>query len=70
MPFKDISYLELCWTLCSVERNQLCNFGPGLSEEHFCENISNLDQWFRSWLKMFLSRTLMALLFSEVEPFM
>ena len=27
MLFKDISYLEFRWPLCSVEQNHLCNFG-------------------------------------------
>ena len=46
MSFKDISYLELWWPLFSAEWNHLCNFGPRLYEEHFCEIILNLDQWF------------------------
>ena len=25
MPFKDISYIELWWHLCSAEWNHLCN---------------------------------------------
>ena len=33
MSFKDISYLELWWSLCSVERNNLCNSGEGHHEE-------------------------------------
>ena len=47
MPFKDISYPELWQPLCSVEQNQLCSFGPGLYEEHFCKIILNLDHLFR-----------------------
>ena len=47
MSFKDISYLELWWPICSVERNHLCNFGRGYQEEQFCEIILNLDLWFR-----------------------
>ena len=39
-------YLELCQPL-SAEQNHLCNFGRGHHEEHFCEMILNLDQWFR-----------------------
>ena len=27
MLFKDISYLEFCWSLSSIEQNHLCNFG-------------------------------------------
>ena len=41
MLFKDISYLELCQPFCSVEQNNLCNFGNGYNEEQFCENILN-----------------------------
>ena len=44
MPFKDISYLKLWWPFCSAEHNNLCNFGIGIHEEHFCEIILNLDQ--------------------------
>ena len=47
MSFTDISYLELMWPFCSVERNHLCNFGKGLYEEQFFAIIKNLDQWFR-----------------------
>ena len=56
MHFKEISYLELWWPLCSAERNHLCNFGRRHHEEQFCEIILNLDQWFRrrSCLKIFL----------------
>ena len=42
--FKDISYLELWRLFCSAERNHLCNFGRGYSEEQLCEIILNLDQ--------------------------
>ena len=40
----------------SVEQDHLYNFGRGHHEEHFCEIISNVDQWFRrgSHLKTFL----------------
>ena len=34
---KKISYLELWWPSCSVERNHLCNFGRGHHGEHSCE---------------------------------
>ena len=54
MPFKDISYLELWPTFCSAERKRFCNFSSGYQEEQFCENILNLDQWFRCLLKIFL----------------
>ena len=47
MLFKDISYLELWWPLCSLDKNHLCNFGRMHHDEQFCENIVNLDQWFR-----------------------
>ena len=30
-----------------MEQNGLCNFGRGHYEEHFCEIILNLNQWFR-----------------------
>ena len=71
MPFKGISYLELCKPFCSTERNHLCNFGRGYQEEQSCEIILNLGQWFRRCrLKDFLSGALATLLFSGVEPFM
>ena len=70
MSFKDISYLELWWPLCSVERNHLCNFGRWYYEDQCCEIILNLNQWFRRCLKRhFLSGALAALLFSQEEPF-
>ena len=42
----------------------LCNFGRGHYEEHFCEIILNLDQWFRRrcHLKIFL-------IYSSGDPF-
>ena len=52
MPFKDISYLELWQRFCSAERKDLCYFGRGYYEEHFCEIILNLDQWL--WRKCHL----------------
>ena len=39
MLLKDISYLELWWTLCSAECNPLCNFGRMHHEELFSEVI-------------------------------
>ena len=56
MLFKDISYLELWQPLCSADWTYLCNFASRYHEEQFCENISNLDQWFRRkcCLKVFL----------------
>ena len=47
MSFKDISYLELWWPLCSGEHNHLHNFGRVHHEEPFCKIVLNLDQWFR-----------------------
>ena len=71
MSFKDISYLEHWWPLCSAERNHLCNIGQGHYQEHFCEVVLNLDQWFsrRCHFKIFLSRALVAILFGGVESF-
>ena len=39
-----------------MEHNNLCNFGRGHYEEHFCEIILNLDQWLSRGcrLKIFL----------------
>ena len=56
MLLKDISYLELWQPFCSADQNHLCNIGRGHYEEHFCEIILNLDQWFRRKfpLKIFL----------------
>ena len=56
MSFKDISYIELWQTLCSVDWNHLCDLGRRLHEEQSCEIILNLDQWFRRkcCLKLFL----------------
>ena len=56
MSFKDISYLKLWRPFCYVEPNYLCNFGRVYKEEQLCENIFNLDQWFRRrcGLKIFL----------------
>ena len=56
MPFKDISYLELLWPLCSADRNHLCNFSRRVHEEQFCELFLILDQWFKRkcCLKVFL----------------
>ena len=39
MSFKDISYLELWQSLCSVDWNHLCNFGRMHHEEQSCEII-------------------------------
>ena len=41
--------------LCSLERNNLCNFSRGYYEEQFREDYLNLDQWLRRCLlKVFL----------------
>ena len=71
MLFKDISYLELWQSLCSMELDSLCNFGRVHHEEQFCETILNLGQWSRRCcLKYFLSGAMVALLFDGVEPLM
>ena len=56
MSFKDISYLELWYSLFSVDWNHLCIIGRRHREEQPCEIILNLDQWFRRkcCLKVFL----------------
>ena len=54
MPFIDISYLQFWPPSCLVERYRLGNFGKGHYEEHFCENILNLDQWFRCCSSIYL----------------
>ena len=69
ISFKYISFLELWWPFCSVERNHLCNFKREHYEEQFCEFISNLGQWFRCRLIYFLSGALAALVFDGAEPF-
>ena len=60
MSFKDSSYLELWQPLCSADENHLCNIGRRYHEEHFCEIILDLGQWFRRryLLKDFLSGAL------------
>ena len=72
MPFKGISYLELCQPFCSVEGNHFCKFVRGYAVEQFCEMILNLGQWFRRrfCLKDFLFRALAAYLLGGAEPFM
>ena len=56
MSLKDMSYPELWQPLGWVEWNNLCNFGRSYHEEHLCETMLNLDQWFRRRyrLKIFL----------------
>ena len=67
MLFKDISCLELWQPLCSMERENLCNFGRVHHEEQFCEIILNLDQCLGidAIKRHFLSRALAAPLFSK-----
>ena len=56
MFFKGISYLQLWQPFYSTEQNHLGNFRRELYEEHFCEIILNLDQWFKEMLfKIFLN---------------
>ena len=71
MSFKDISYLEVRQPFCSAERNHLCNYSREYYEEHFCEIILNLDQWFRRrcHFEDFLSGALAALLLGGANPF-
>ena len=38
----------------------MCNFGRGDYEEHFCDIILNLDQWFRSLFKVISKLALVA----------
>ena len=66
MLFKDTSYLEVWPPFCSAKQNRFCYFERGYHEEQFCEIILYLDQWFRRrcCLKDFLSRALVALVFS------
>ena len=45
--FIDISYLELLWPFCLAQLNHLYKFGRVHYEEHFCQMILNLDQWFK-----------------------
>ena len=33
--------------ICFAEQNGMCNFKREHNENHFCEIILNLDQWFR-----------------------
>ena len=67
--FKDISYLELCCPFCSAKQNNLCNFGRGHHEEHFCY-FFKCGPVVQMLFKNFLSRALAALMFSGLEQFM
>ena len=83
MSLKDISYLELWWLPCSAEQNNLCKFGRGNHEKHFCKIILNLDKLCCDVVKrhfspsssvdvvykIFLSRALAAPLRNRAEPF-
>ena len=73
MLLKDISYLHLWWPSCLTmltEQNHLGNFRGGHYEEHFCEIILNLDEWFRRCrFKIFLSRARAAILSGGAKPF-
>ena len=73
MPFKGISYLELCQPFCIAECNHFSSYGRGYYKEQFCVIILNLGQWLRrrySLIKDFLSGALAALLLGGAEPFM
>ena len=48
MSFKDMSYLELWQSLCSVDWNHLCSIRRRHPEDQSCEIILNLEQWFRA----------------------
>ena len=65
MPFKK-SYLTLRQPSYLAEQNHLGNLGRGHYEEHFCEIILHLDQWFRRY---FLSRALVGILFGAFRQF-
>ena len=45
--YKDIYFLELWQPFCSADQHTSLNFGRRYDEEHFCEIILNLDQWYR-----------------------
>ena len=47
MSFKDIFIQSSCGPIVLCSKNHFCNFGREHYEEHFCEIILNLDQWFR-----------------------
>ena len=66
---KDISY-QLWRPFCSAEQGHLCNASRGHYQEHFCEIILNLEQWFRNCSIKYLLSTAQAVpLCSGVEPF-
>ena len=61
MPFYLVERnLQLWQPFFSAEQTHLCTFERGLQEEHFCENIWNLDLWLRrsSRLNEYLSSAL------------
>ena len=45
--FKDISIFSSGSHVCSAKLNLLINFGRRQQEDHFCEIILILDQWFK-----------------------
>ena len=49
----------------------MCNYLRGLYEDHFCEIILKMDQWFGSkcCLKIFLIKSSGSPLFDGAEPF-
>ena len=71
MSFKDISYLVVWQSFCSMERNHLCNFDRVYHEEQFCEIIFEFGPVVQEELplKHLLPRALLAALFSGPEPF-
>ena len=64
MSFKDISYLEMPFSL--AELNHLCNFHRGHHEE---QSLILFLIWTRCRLKNFLSIALVASQFGREEPF-
>ena len=65
--FKNISYRSSGGPFIRQSRSK---YARGHYEEHFCEIISNLDQWFRCHLTDFLPRALAAIRLSRAEPFL
>ena len=70
MTFKGF-FLFFLAALCSVERNDFCNFGRGSSKEHFCEIILKSVHWSRRrcHLKIFIFLALAAILLNGAERF-
>ena len=70
MSLKDISYLELWQSLCSVKQDHLCNFG----RRHHGPNSVKLFEFGPvvmeiSFKRYFLSGARAAVLFSGDKPF-